>query len=225
MHIGLIGGIGPAATEYYYRGLIKRHASLDTFLDLTIVHADVRELTQNLASRDARKQADIFARLVQRLAAAGARAAAVTSMAGHFCIGELKAISPLPILDAIPEVDAAIRHRNLKTIGILGTRTVMETKLYGGISSAGIVLPEAEALEQIHKSYIEMATTGRVTDAQRRLFFSIGQHLCRVQGAEAVMLGGTDLFLAFEGQDCGFPVVDCAEIHVEALCQWSVGKA
>jgi aspartate racemase len=146
-------------------------------------------------------------------------------MAGHFCIGELKAMSPLPILDAIPEVDAAIRDRNLKTIGILGTRTVMETGLYGGISSAEIVLPQGEALEQIHTSYLEMAIAGRVTDAQRRVFFSIGQQLCRAQGAEAVMLGGTDLFLAFAGQDCGFPVIDCAGIHVEALYRASVGKA
>jgi aspartate racemase len=223
MHLGLIGGIGPAATEYYYRGLIERHAGCETPLELTIVHADVRELTRNLANHEARRQADTFVRLVRRLAAAGARAAAVTSMAGHFCIGELKAMSPLPILDAIPEVDAAIRARNLRTVGILGTRTVMESRLYGGISSAKIVLPEGEALEQIHESYIEMAIAGRVTDAQRRRFFSIGQHLCRVQGAEAVVLGGTDLFLAFAGQDCGFPVIDCAEVHVEALHRASVG--
>jgi aspartate racemase len=225
MHIGLIGGIGPAATDYYYRGLIERHAGSGTPLELTIAHADVRELAQNLANHDARQQADIFVRLVRRLAAAGAAAAAVTSMAGHFCIGELKAMSPLPILDAIPEVDAAIRDRNLKTIGILGTRTVMETRLYGGISSAEIVLPQGEALEQVHTSYIEMAIAGRVTDAQRRVFFSVGQQLCREQGAEAVMLGGTDLFLAFAGQDCGFPVIDCAGVHVEALYRASVGKA
>ena len=39
MHIGLIGGIGPAATEYYYRGLIERHTRANTPLELTIVHA------------------------------------------------------------------------------------------------------------------------------------------------------------------------------------------
>jgi aspartate racemase len=225
MHIGLIGGIGPAATEYYYRGLIARHTRSGTPLELTIAHADVRELAQNLANNDARKQADIFVRLVRRLAAAGAGAVAVTSMGGHFCITELEAISPLPILNALPEVDAAIRHRNLKTIGILGTRTVMETRLYGGISSARIVLPEGEALEQVHKNYVEMAIAGRVTEAQRRTFFSVGQHLCRAQDAEAVVLGGTDLFLAFEGQDCGFPVIDCADVHVEAIYQRSAGKA
>ena len=225
MHIGLIGGIGPAATEYYYRGLIERHARAETVLELTIVHADVREFARNLANYDARNQAEIFARLVRRLAAAGAQVAAVTSMGGHFCIGELAAISPLPLLDAIPEIDAAIRRSDLKTIGILGTSTVMTSRLYGGISSARIVLPEGEALEQVHQAYIEMAMAGRVTDAQRQTFFAIGQHLCRVQGADAVMLGGTDLFLAFAGQDCGFPVLDCAEIHVEALYRKSVGSA
>ena len=114
----------------------------------------------------------------------------------------------------------------------------------GSVSAGGEVLPgavecplvdivaghrpgrtEGEALDQVHKNYVEMAIAGRVTEAQRRTFFSVGQHLCRAQDAEAVVLGGTDLFLAFEGQDCGFPVIDCADVHIEAIYQRSVGKA
>jgi aspartate racemase len=223
MHIGLIGGIGPAATEFYYRGLIDRHARSGTTLDLTIAHADVREMAQNLANNAAQKQAETFAHLIQRLAAAGAELAAVTSMGGHFCIRELAAVSPLPLLNAIPEVDAAIRQRNLTTVGIIGTRNVMETGLYGGITSARVVRPEGEAFDQVHDAYVTMATAGHVTDAQRRVFFSAGQHLCQAQGAEAIVLGGTDLFLAFAGQDCGFPVLDCAEVHIDALYRRSVG--
>jgi aspartate racemase len=223
MHIGLIGGIGPAATEHYYRGLISRNISGGTILDLTIVHADARELTQNLAQGDARKQAEIFDCLVRRLAAAGASAVAVTSMGGHFCARELEAISPLPILNAIPAVDVAIQRRNWKRIGILGTRAVMQTHLYGGISSAEVVLPEPGVLDQVHKLYVEMAISGRVTDAQRELFFSVGQNLCRSQSADAIVLGGTDLFLAFDGQDCGFPVLDCAGVHIDSIYQYSVG--
>jgi aspartate racemase len=223
MHIGLIGGIGPAATEFYYRGLIDRHARSGTTLDLTIAHADVREMAQNLANNAPQKQAETFARLIQRLAAAGAELAAVTSMGGHFCIRELEAISPLPLLNAIPEVDAAIRQRNLKTIGIIGTRNVMETGLYGGITSALIVRPEGEALDQVHDAYVTMAMAGHVTDAQRNVFFSAGQHLRQTQGAETIVLGGTDLFLAFAGQDCGFPVLDCTEVHIDALYRRSVG--
>ena len=67
MHIGLIGGIGPAATEFYYRGLTDRHAKSGTRLDLTIANAEVRDLAQNLADKDARKQAAIFADLISCL--------------------------------------------------------------------------------------------------------------------------------------------------------------
>jgi aspartate racemase len=223
VHIGLIGGIGPAATEYYYRGLIDRHASSNTTLDLTIVHADVREMSRNLTSRDAQKQANIFFTLVRRLAAAGAGVAAITSMGGHFCIRELELMSPLPLLNAIPEVDAEIKRRNVKTVGIIGTRMVMETRLYGAISSAAVVVPEGEALGEVHQKYAEMATAGRVTDEQRRAFFTAGEELYRSRGAEVVVLGGTDLFLAFQGHECGFPVLDCAEVHIEALYKKSIG--
>src|SRR5262245_3220075 len=150
MHIGLIGGIGPAATEFYYRGLTDRHAKAGTRLELTIVNAEVRDLSQNLANKDARSQAGIFAALISRLKAAGSQVAAITSMGGHFCIGELLPMSPLPILNAIPEVDAAIGRGKFKTIGIIGTRMVMETRLYGAISSATVVVPLSPEFEEVH---------------------------------------------------------------------------
>jgi aspartate racemase len=224
MQIGLIGGIGPAATEFYYRGLIDRHAEAGTKLDLTIAHASVREMAANLASGAAQAQAESFARLLQRLAAAGAEMAAVTSMGGHFCIRELMAISPLPLLNAIPEVDAAIRSRSSKTVGIIGTRNVMESGLYGGITSAKVMRPEGEEFDQVHTAYITMAGVGRVNEEQRQVFFAAGRRLCE-RGAEVIVLGGTDLFLAFADREPGFPVLDCADVHVAALFQRSLGTA
>jgi aspartate racemase len=225
MHIGLIGGIGPAATEFYYRGLTDRHAKSGTRLELTIANAEVSDLTQNLGQKDAREQAEIFAALIARLKAAGAQAAAVTSMGGHFCIGELLAISPLPMLNGIPEVATAVSQRKFKTIGIIGTRMVMETRLYGAISSAAVVVPRGDELGEVHQNYAAMATAGRVNDAQRQVFFAAGERLCREQGAEVVLLGGTDLFLAFRGRDASFPVMDCADVHVEAIYQASLRTA
>ena len=102
MHIGLIGGIGPAATEFYYRNLVRAHVDAGSVLDLTIVHADMRDLVQNISDNAPDKQAEIFLRLTRRLQAAGAEAVAVTSIAGHFCLRELEALSPLPVINAIP---------------------------------------------------------------------------------------------------------------------------
>ena len=216
MHIGLIAGIGPAATDFYYRGLIDRHAQAGIPLDLTMAHADVREMSRNLVAGNPTRQAEIFAGLVQRMKGAGAEAAVITSMGGHFCVKELTAISPLPVLNAIPAVDAALAKRGLQKIGILGTRVVMETHLYGGIPSVEVVPTEGAALDRVHDTYVAMATIGHVTEAQRQVFFEEGRRL-RARGAEAIMLGGTDLFLAFADHDPGFPVIDCADIHVDAI--------
>ena len=60
---------------------------------------------------------------------------------------------------------------------------------------------------------------GIVTEAQREVFFSVGRRLCEDHGVEAVLLGGTDLFLAFDDRDCGFKTIDCAIIHIAALAR------
>ena len=67
MHIGLIGGIGPAATDFYYRRLISTFASKQAALDLTIVHADTPTLLGNLASNNAAAQVAIYMRLTSAL--------------------------------------------------------------------------------------------------------------------------------------------------------------
>ena len=143
MHIGLIGGIGPAATDFYHRGLIERHAASNIALDLTIAYANVRDMSRNMADRRPDKQAEIFARLIGRLKGAGAEAAAVTSMGGHFCIKELEAISPLPLINGLDPVNDAINQRKLRKVGIIGTRIVMASKLYGRITEAEVIAPEA----------------------------------------------------------------------------------
>jgi aspartate racemase len=223
MHIGLIGGIGPAATDFYYRRLISTFAGKKVALELTIVHADTPTLLSNLASNDAAAQVAIYTRLTNRLVAAGAECVVVTSIAGHFCIDAFKAVSPLHVVDMISEVGRAIEKRGLKRIGILGTRTAMETRLFGGVSSAQIVPPSGNDLDDVHDSYVTMAAAGVATDAQRVVFTAVCQRLLNEMGVEAIMLGGTDLALIFNDQTSGFPLVDCAGIHVEAIVRSAIG--
>ena len=84
MHIGLIGGIGPAATEFYYRGLVRAHADCAEPLELTVTHADMATLVHHLGRNDTTGQAECFRRHVEALARTGAEVAAITSVAGHF---------------------------------------------------------------------------------------------------------------------------------------------
>ena len=222
MHIGLIGGIGPGATDFYYRRLISTFAGKKAALELTIVHADTPTLLSNLAKNDAVAQTAIYTRLTNRLVSAGAECVVVTSIAGHFCIDDFKAISPLPVVDMIAEVSRAIETRGLKRIGIIGTRTVMETRFYGRIASAEIVPPSGPDLEDVHQAYVAMAASGFVTEHQRSVFNTVSHRLLENQGAEAIMLGGTDLALAFNEQTAEFPLVDCAGIHADTIARLAI---
>ena len=225
MHIGLIGGIGPAATDFYYRRLISTFARKNAPLDLTIVHADTPTLLGNLIANDFTSQVAIYMRLTERLVAAGAGCVAVTSIAGHFCIEAFKALSPLPVIDMIFEVDQAVIRGGCKRIGILGTLTVMETRFYGGISSAEVIAPSEQDLDDVHQAYVTMAASGVVTDAQRETFVKVSRMLLDHSGAEAIMLGGTDLVLAFNERDTDFPLIDCAGIHADAIASLALQRA
>lgn len=217
MHVGLIGGIGPAATEFYYRGLARAFAAAGRKLELTIVNADVREMTANMAANDPETQAAIFADLIGRLKAAGAKAAAVTSMGGHFCIRELMAISPLPLINAIPELNEQFGKMGVKRVGILGSGAVMRSKFYGGVTSVEIATPLGDDLEEVHARYVAMATAAVATEDDKRFFLAAGRKLVDGQGADVIVLSGTDLFLAFDGAKPGYRVADAAEIHVGAI--------
>ena len=74
MHIGLIGGIGPAATEFYYRNLVKADQASDGYsrMELTICHAQASDLIRNIQVGDVDAQVRIFEVLANRLSAAGA---------------------------------------------------------------------------------------------------------------------------------------------------------
>lgn len=217
MHIGLIGGIGPAATEFYYRALVKLYAEAGRKLELTIVHADLQALVGNMQADDRDAQARIFAAHIDRLKGAGCEAVALTSMGAHFCIDALASMASLPLIGALPALQAYLSARQLGRVGILGTRAVMGSKLYGLAGVEVIGAPEA-AQQAIHTQYTEMAAAGKASAAQRRFFEQAAAELV-AQGAEAVVLGGTDLFLAFDQPSYPYPVVDCALVHAQAIAR------
>ena len=216
MHIGLIGGIGPAATVFYYERLVEAFASSNRALELTIVNSEVRRLLRNLDCDGRYDQANEFLRHANRLLAARAECVAITSMGGHFCIREFEPICPLPIISGIDAMQREIASRGMRRVGLLGTRAVMSSLLYGSLPEVDVISPEGASLDSAHEEYIAIGSTGHVTEQQRERLFKFIAELCD-RGAEAVILGGTDLNVAFRGQECEFPIIDCAQVHIDAI--------
>ncbi len=223
MHIGLIGGIGPAATIVYYQRLCRAVAAAGQRLDLTIVQADIQELIRNNLADRRGEQAGVYARLIDRLRRAGAECAAISSLGGHFCFAETVALSSLPLVSAVAPLDAHFVARGIGTVGLLGTRVVMRTRLYGQLTRTRAVAPD-DRIDEIGQLYQDMAVQGQCSEEARAAFFAAGRHMVDRLGAEAVVLAGTDLNLAFDGHDPGFPVIDALDVHVTLLADLATGR-
>jgi aspartate racemase len=223
MHIGLIGGIGVAATVVYYQRLTAAVEALGGPLELTISHGDIQTLIRNNLADKRDEQAQVYARSIKQLAAAGADCVAITSLGGHFCFAETQALSALPLISGVAPLDEYFQSKGIKTVGILGTRVVMATGLYGQLQQTNAVALDDE-IEHLGQTYQEMAVAGVCSDAQRRIFLDAGERLIRDRGADAVVLAGTDLNLAFNGQQTDYPVIDALDVHVDVLARLAVGN-
>ena len=162
MHIGLIGGIGVAATVVYYQRLTAAVEKLGGKLDLTIVHADVHELIKTNLADDRDTQAATYAKLLNRLRDAGCDCAAITSLGGHFCFDETVPLSPLPLVSAVTPLDDYFAAQGLETVGLLGTRVVMRTRLYGQLAKTRAIAPD-DAIDLVGQTYQDMAVAGTCT--------------------------------------------------------------
>jgi aspartate racemase len=221
MHIGLIGGIGPAATVVYYQRLCAAMAARGQPLELTLVQADIHTLIRNNLADKRAEQAEIYARLIDRLKAAGAECVAITSLGGHFCFDETVALSSLPLVSAVAPLDAHFAAQGFGTVGLLGTRVVMRTRLYGQLQRTKANALD-DRIEELGQLYQEMAVAGTCDAATRTLFLQAGAEMMAA-GAQAVVLAGTDLNLAFDGQDPGYPVIDALDVHVAVLADLASG--
>ena len=103
-----------------------------------------------------------------------------------------------------------------KTIGLIGTNKAMNTKIYNFTTEVDWLIPDGKQFNNVHNSYVALATEGKADKKNSEILISASRTLID-RGAEAIVLGGTDLFLVFENQELPFDVIDCADIHIRHI--------
>ena len=180
-----------------------------------MVHADVDRVRHFVENNDRAGLARYLADFVSSLAAGGAEMTAIVAITPHICAAELTAISPLPLIDIVSEVAEAIHTRGLKRVALLGTRFTVESRMFGRLG-VDVVVPKTEEIDQIHNAYMDVlydrSTAGQI-DGLRQ----VARTLIERDGAEAVLLAGTDLSIVLNEDNAGFPTIDCAATHIKAI--------
>jgi aspartate racemase len=215
--LGLIGGIGVGATIHYYEKLASACESQGRTLDMVMVHAETSRVLEAAQAHDRSGLAEYLAGDIRRLKDAGAEFAALPSVTTHFCIRELAAISPVSVLDIFKPLAVELEARSVRRAVLFGTRFVIESELFGQIDQVEFILPKSEEIDYIHKTYVDLALTGKGSADQHKGLTALAHTILKRDEVDAIVLAGTDLVVLFNAGNTDFPSLDCAALHIQEI--------
>jgi len=160
---------------------------------------------------------------VTALAHGGADVGLFAANMPHLVFDQVARESPIPLLSIVEAACAAVRELGLTQVGLLGHRLTMQGHFYPAVFSRhGIELCTPDPPEQayVHDSYMAELVAGVFRSDTRQRILAIAHHLAQRDGAQAVILAGTELpLLLRDVTDGAVPLLDTAKIHVAAAVE------
>jgi len=216
--LGLVAGLGVGAGIFYYRSLVKAHLAAGLTPHIVMIHADVRRVVQLANARETQELAEYLAGLLGQLAGGGAEVATIPAFTPQVCAEELAAITPLPLIGLMEAIVAEIERRRLRRVAVFGGRVTMETGLFGKLQNvAEVAALRPEEIDQVCAIYGKIVENERATDEERETLRALAHTLIEREGADAILLAGTDLSFVFGPENTDFPYLDGARVHIDAI--------
>ncbi|MDP2378262.1 aspartate/glutamate racemase family protein [Reyranella sp.] len=217
--VGLIGGLGVGATVHYYEKIAAACKARGMVPDLVIAHADV-DIGQGLVRAGKLDElADYLASFIERMARAGAEAAVIPAVTPHICIAQLLKRTRLPLINIVDPIGAELSARKIKRVALFGTVFTVEGGLWGQLAGVDIAKPRPDEIDFIGKAYQRILDTQAGNEADTAGLRRIAADLQRRDGVEAILLAGTDLAVIFDEETAGFPAIDVARLHIDAIVE------
>jgi aspartate racemase len=215
--LGLVAGLGVAASTHYYREIVRACTARNVVPDIVLIHADVTHTLRLAAAGQSSELADYLAAIFHRLALAGAQIAAIPAITPHLCAAELAQRSPLPFINILDTLAHEARLRNIHRAAIFGTRAVMQSNLFGALPEVELIQSTPDETTLIHTTYLNLVNTASATPQQHAALTSLAQTLIARERLDAILLAGTELSLLFTPASTPFPHLDAARLHIDAI--------
>jgi aspartate racemase len=216
--VGIIGGLGVDATIHYYEKITAACKARGVVPDLVVVHADVERGQSFVRAGDLDGLAAYLAGFIERMARAGAEVAVVPAVTPHICIKQLTPLLPIPLINIVDTLASELRTRGTKRVALFGSVFTVQASLWGLLADVEIVKPQPDDITFIGQAYqriLDGRTEAGDADALRR----IAANLQRRDGVETVLIAGTDLTALFDEATAGFPCLDVARPHIDAIVE------
>lgn len=230
--LGLLGGMSWESTAVYYRlinqGVAQRLGGLHS-APLLLHSVDFATMAALQAAGDWAAAGQLLAQAGAGLRAAGAQALVLATNTMHKLAAEIEAGSGLPLLHIADATGAALQASGVQRVLLLGTRFTMEDDsiVRGRLQrQAGfeISVPDEAGRALLQRVIFDELCRGVVNPASRQqLVQLITQHAAL--GAQAVILGCTELMLLLDQRSSPLPTFDSTALHSAAAVQWMLGDA
>lgn len=228
--IGLLGGMSWESTVPYYqiinRSVADRLGGLHS-ARIVLYSVDFHEV-ELLQCSDRWDEAGLLladaARSVER---AGADFLTLCTNTMHRVAPEIESRIRIPLLHIVDPTARALQKAGCRTVGLLGTRFTMEQDFYRGRLESqfdlDVCVPRAASRELVHEVIYSELCRGVVSGSSRSRFEQVVSELAGM-GAEAIILGCTEIGLLLRPEDTSIPLFDTTRLHAEAAASFALDE-
>ncbi len=227
--LGLIGGMSWFSTRTYYEHinrLVNARIDNNASAPLLIESLDFSQMARLSSEEDWARAADILTASAQRLETAGATALVIGANSMHKVYDEVAASVSVPIIHIADCVGQRMADKGVRKAALIGTRNVMLESFYRQKLIARdieLLPPEMAFVDTLDRIIYGELVRGKASRQAERELKTILTNL-EQDGAEAVVLGCTELEMIVDVDANVVPIYDCTRIHAEAAVEWIMGE-
>ena len=217
--MGLIGGMSWESTVPYYRIINETvKARLGGLHSARIIlhSVDFHEIAQLQRDGHWHTAGVMLGKAARGLEAAGAEMLVLCTNTMHKVAPDIESAVRIPLVHIADPTGEQIRHAGFSTVGLLGTRFTMEQDFYKDRlrqrHGLQVRVPDAQDRELVHRIIYEELCVGQVRSESRREFRRVMAQLV-AHGAQAIILGCTEISLLVGTQDASVPLYDTTLLH------------
>lgn len=221
LRIGLIGGMSWESSALYYRllneGVRDRLGGLHS-AECVLLSVDFAEVEAMQAEGRWDDAALLLSRAAQSLEAAGAAFLLLCTNTMHKVFDRVQASVSVPVLHLADATAEQAQRQGLRTVGLLGTAFTMEQDFYTGrLARHGleVLVPDEADRRLVHRVIYDELCQGVVREESREQYRHVLARLVE-DGAQAVVLGCTEIELLVGEADATVPLLPTTRLHVEA---------
>lgn len=213
--LGVIGGLGPMATAYFYQLIVQMtEASTDQEHIETIIYSRpaTPDRTKFILGKSQEDPMPFLLDAGRKLKRQGANVIAIPCITAHYFQKRLEKTLGTRVIHAIEETGKYLKHRNIHTVGIMATDGTVESKLFQtilGKYNIECVTPEKEGQEKVMHLIYKDVKSGKPVEMD--LFENVSKELFDA-GAQVILLGCTELSLIKRDYALGKGFLDVMEV-------------